>query len=699
MDYKPDINLGPESLRIDSLLSKHIDEKSRKSMWGTVGNVLTKCVDSIENELGLTGVVLGYVQSGKTTAITSLIAKAADSGVQIIISLLGTTNLLLEQNSGRISQSLGIGTRNDYRWVEVTNPSSKSDGAEIVEWLSKGRCIFIPVLKHSGRINSLSNILLEQGLSQVSVLVIDDEADQSSLNIAINRGSESRTYEAIRNLRNCIPKHCYVQFTATPYAILMLGDEDHLFPDFIEFLEPGTGYTGGREFFVNNYDTVIRTIPLGDEQGSRAPIDLPRSLKNSLATFFVGASYLLAEDGGNAPISMLVHPSAKTIIQERYRYLLTRYISDLSDKFMGLNHVDDLPPEFKDEINRLGRKDKLTIPKDQLIEFLKNSLKECKIWVLNSTTTISRVDWNISPVHILVGGNKLDRGFTVEGLTITYMNRSASDQVDTTEQRARAFGYRSQYIPYCQFFASSRTISMLKDIVLTEYDLRSELQDAILRGESISEWSQQVGLLLPEGSKPTRDSVVKTLTTDQLGWHHIRRPVLDDTVIKRNTMILENLGIFSADFKSFGRLSFRSLTLDKDQLCNKILFKWEQSIYSPNWHQTNLIDAVQRVLPSIDSVIIVLIEQVDENQIGKPRTREWRDESGFVNIFQGRDNDAERNLNAYLGDRAFAERAFESGVLTLQVHRLQPKETNIAEVFVPALFLGNKKIVRKKHGI
>ena len=699
MSSESKVELGPESLRLDNLLSKHIDDKSRKSMWGTVDKVLNQCIDSIGNELGSTGVVLGYVQSGKTTAITSLIAKAADSGVQIIISLLGTTNLLLEQNSGRISQSLGIGTRNDYRWVEITNPSSKSDGVEIAEWLSRGRCIFIPVLKHSGRINSLSKILMDQGLAGTSVLVIDDEADQSSLNTAIKSGGESRTYESIKNLRGCIPKHCYVQFTATPYAILMLGDEDHLFPDFIEFLEPGTGYTGGREFFVNDYDTVIRTIPSGDEQGSKAPIDLPRSLKNSLATFFVGASYLLAQNVDNAPISMLVHPSAKTTIQERYRYLLTRYISDLSDKFAVVESLDDLPLEFRDEISRLGVNDRSMIQVEQLISSLKNSLKESKIWVLNSTTTISRVDWNISPVHILVGGNKLDRGFTVEGLTVTYMNRSASDQVDTTEQRARAFGYRSQYIPYCQFFASSRTISMLKDIVLTEYDLRSELQDAVIRGESISEWSQQVGFLLPEGSKPTRDSVVKALTTDQLGWHHIRRPVLDDKVIENNTQILENIGIFSAMFQSFGRLSFRSLTLDKDQLCNDILSKWEQSIYSPNWYQNNLIDAVQRVLPSIDHVSVVLIEQLDENQIGKPRTREWREESGFVNIFQGRDNDAGRNKDAYLGDRAIAEQAFETGVLTLQIHRLQPKETNIAEVFVPALFLGNRKIVRKKNGI
>ena len=185
---------------------------------------------------------------------------------------------------------------------------------------------------------------------------------------------------------------------------------------------------------------------------------------------------------------------------------------------------------------------------------------------------------------------------------------------------------------------------------------------------------------------------------NRLGWHHIRRPVLDNKVIQRNSKILSDLGLFVADFESYGRLSFRSQFINKHQLCDEVLSKWEQTSYSPNWYQTNLIEGVQRVLPSIDFVKVVLIEQVDENLIGSPRSREWRDESGFINIFQGRDNDAANNPLAYLGDRTFVERAFDTGILTLQIHRIHPKETSIDEVFVPAIYLGNKKIVRKKHG-
>jgi hypothetical protein len=110
---------GFERLRLDGILSGHIDLLSRQSMWKSVDNVLNKCVESIKTKLNLSGIVLGYVQSGKTTAITSLMAGASDNGIQIIVSLLGTTNLLLEQNSSRISESLGIGSRSDYRWVEL----------------------------------------------------------------------------------------------------------------------------------------------------------------------------------------------------------------------------------------------------------------------------------------------------------------------------------------------------------------------------------------------------------------------------------------------------------------------------------------------------------------------------------------------------------------------------------------------------
>lgn len=686
---------GDEAKRFDASLERYIDPESRLAMWRVVDRVVNHCDESFAANLGKSGVVLGYVQSGKTTAITALIAAAADLGVNVVIALLGTTNLLLGQNSDRISNALGIRERQDYKWVEERNPSGRRIASEIRNWVDRGRCVLIPVLKHAGRIDAVTDVINAGNLGDSRVLIVDDEADQASPNNAVNRGQESRVYESISRLRNSLSRHCNVQFTATPYALLLLDESDQFHPDFVEFLEPGKGYTGGREFFVDNYKTVVRNVPVGDEQSSRLPISLPSSLLGALNSFLAGSAVLLSNSFDNAPISMLVHPSSKTSIQERYRYLITRHLIDLSETLAKTATYDELPISLKGEFVAFREIEKVKCSNDDLKETLTRVVNEVKIWTLNSTTSVSRVDWNVSPIHILIGGNKLDRGFTVEGLTVTYMNRSASDQIDTTEQRARAFGYRSQYIPFCRFYATQRAVSTLRDIVFTEYDLRCELRDAVERGESVTDWSNQIGLLLPEGTKPTRDAVVRAVTSEQLGWHHIRKPNLDPEVIRTNYSLLDSLGLFRADFHNYGRLSFRTLrTRDFDSVKN-LLMSWEQSTYSPNWEREHLLAALSRTIPSISQVSFVLLEQSDEDGTGTPRLRSWREDIGFVNIFQGRDNTSNSNSDPYLGDRAISEGLFEDGILTVQFHRLRPKDGLISEVFVPALFFGNRTIVRK----
>src|SRR5439155_25503422 len=137
----------------------------------------------------------------------------------------------------------------DYKWVSLRNPSSNQGAKELRDWLDKGRIIFLPVLKHAGRIDALSSVARVSITGRARVLIVDDEADQASLNTRVNEAEESRIYAAIRRLRGNLPLHLYVQYTATPYAPLLLEPKDHLMPNFVAFLQPALGYTGGREFF------------------------------------------------------------------------------------------------------------------------------------------------------------------------------------------------------------------------------------------------------------------------------------------------------------------------------------------------------------------------------------------------------------------------------------------------------------------
>lgn len=683
-----------EQRRLDQILSDRIDSKSRERIWQTATRTFHSLRPGLVDGEMSTAMVLGYVQSGKTTSMAALMALACDEGVDLIVSLLGSTTLLLEQNASRLSSALGIQSRSDYRWTEITNPSSKSDLRQIVDCVSKGRTVFVPLLKHAKRIDALSKILSDERLTTRRIVIIDDEADQASLNTQIRNAGESRTYEAILNLRRSCAHHAYVQFTATPYALLLLAKDDYLYPDTVELLEPGTGYTGGKEFFIDSRSDLIHPIPRGDEQGGQLPIGLPRSLRRALAGFLVGAADLLQRDPKNAPVSMLIHPHAKTSIQERYRYLLQNYFEDLREIAEASAEIGDFDPEFSSQRDELEKRIGEVSGDEELLTSLKRVIREVQVSLLNSTTDLERVKWNESPVHVLIGGNKLDRGFTVEGLTVTYMNRAASEQVDTTEQRARAFGYRREYLPYCQFYASNRTIDLLTDVVRTEVDLRQEIEDALLRGETLREWSEKVGLLLPEGSKPTRDAVVSAVTINQLGWHYVRRPSRGVEAIRHNRQLVEALGLFSAPPVAYGRQEFLTLEVDRTILLERIIEPWSVPEFTPNWQHEHLVDVVARTSRFASQVLVVLMDvEVDGER--RARQREWREETGFVNIFQGRDLRGPVSQHAYPGDRALGETAFLAGDLMLQIHRVQIKgDGTNAEFLIPAIFLGNRRQIR-----
>ncbi len=360
----------------------------------------------------------------------------------------------------------------------------------------------------------------------------------------------SRTYEALTELRRAAPRHLYVQFTATPYAPLLLEPDDHLRPDFVEILQPGPGYTGGREFFVDHADIVVRPIPTLDEQRPKSlPTQLPKSLVEAFASFVAGTALLLGNDPSAAPVSMLAHSTQRNDVQARYHFLLQRLVRRWADLAADAQTVEELPDQVRAERQRLVALGADDLPPSGFLAGVRLVLSETTLWLVNSASDVKKVDWEVAPVHVLVGGNKLDRGFTVEGLTVTYINRPASDQVDTLEQRARAFGYRSDLLPYCQFFATPRTLKVLRETVDTEYDLIANLRDWLAEGHEVATWARHVGLLLPPGTQPSRQNVLTTLSrfNERPGWHQLRRPSLEESARAENASLVSAVGLTKAE--------------------------------------------------------------------------------------------------------------------------------------------------------
>ena len=687
-----------DRVRVDKFLSSTIEGNTRQGIWAAADSILAQGPVADEINAGKTGLALGYVQSGKTTVITALIAAAADEGYQLVIALLGTKNLLLDQNLARLHEALELDDRKDYRWIELVNPKGIKKAKEMVDWAQRGRILFLPVLKHHGRIKALADCLESARLPDLPTLIIDDEADQTSLNTEAQRKTASRTYEAISALREKQPNHLFVQFTATPYAPLLLDEEDPLLPDFVEFLHPGPGYTGGREFFVDHSETTIRKINPRDEQAPKQlPTEIPASLEVALTTFFAGAAMLLINDANSPPISMLIHSTQRNNVQDRYHYLVQRLIRKWQEEFLKEEPSFDLKKKFDAERRILKEAGAKPVSDNDFYRKISFVLKECVPWLINSESDIKKVDWHVTPIHILVGGNKLDRGFTVEGLTVTYMNRPTSDQVDTLEQRARAFGYRKELLPFCQFFATQRTIDVLRDVVFTEYDLRANLRDYLNRGKTVTQWSREIGLLLPKRTKPTRDAVLSSLTNyrrSKSGWHSLRQPSLKPEDILLNNKVVEDSGLLSAYALDYGRLSHPTLEITLQEVRKIFLDRWCYPLSSPGWHRRDVSEILDRYPDQNITVPVILMAQPD----GSPRVRKW-DELGFVNLFQGRDNEAQPNGELYPGDakvpRDFSEDAKEIG-LALQAHLVTPRNNPKKPLYTLAIYLGGLETFKRR---
>lgn len=684
-------SLGEQATALDERISSRILEQDREQIWKSVSNILASYEKGHNTTLAL-----GYVQSGKTTSITALCAAAADKGFNVIVAILGSTLLLRDQNRTRVEDYLGL-EENNYRWVSFTELSPKRTPRDIESWLARNRVILIPVLKNPSVIKKVTAILSNVNLQGLKCLVIDDEADQASLNTQANNLGESSTYAAIKNLRSILPSHLYVQYTATPYAPLLLSPDDHLMPTHVEFLLPGSGYTGGREFFIDHAEKVLRNIPSQDEQNARIQItELPKSLEVALANYFVGAVHLYLESKDNAPISMLIHSTFKNDIQEKYKFLLDRFVD--SYKHSSDRKIGEFADLIRSEMSRLYELGIKKIGEEEFWKTLDYVLKETHLWLVNSATEVKKVQWNLVPFHILIGGNKLDRGFTVEGLTVTYMNRPASDQIDTIEQRARAFGYRTNLLPYCQFFATARTRKTLRGIVHTEDDLRANLRDFIENDRTVSDWAHELGLFLPQGTKPTRDSVMPSLSkfNPDGDWFALRKPYIDEESKAQNLKIMDSFGIFSAPYKNYQRLDFRTLEIPLGDLLAKVIGPWNLNQSSPGWRHEEIIEYLSR-RPDLDkNAYILLMGNVDDPL--KPRQRKWVQDTGFINLFQGADIRQDNPGHDYQGDRKAGLLQFGEDSVILQIHHVTRRNFDDKDLYTLAIYIGDGKLVKRTNG-
>jgi hypothetical protein len=339
--------------------------------------IVKRCKPFDNNPGSKTGLVVGYVQSGKTMSMTTVASLARDNGCRIVILLAGVTTNLLRQNAARFRETLRAAAGGREHWLIINSEDGKnrtSDGQllqqAVAEWRDSGfssddqRCLFFAVLKNHAHLAWLSALLGDEKLADIPALILDDEADQAGLNVGAP-DEPSRTYTRIAEIRERLPNHTYLQYTATPQAPLLISIDDMLSPAFAELVSPGEEYTGGQEFFPegNRHPHVVE-IPEADLfKAGELPVEPPGSLLQALAAFFVCCA-VARQQATPKTRSMLIHPSQLNSDQTRFiewvQKTQKRWLTDLSEgkgpKFDISRREPEASPHFSTASGVLKRR-------------------------------------------------------------------------------------------------------------------------------------------------------------------------------------------------------------------------------------------------------------------------------------------------------------------------------------------------------
>ncbi|MDX8541478.1 Z1 domain-containing protein [Mesorhizobium abyssinicae] len=501
------------------MLRKDFDDDAAAKVVGEAGRILSMCLPPDARCQDRAGLVIGYVQSGKTLSFTTVTALARDNRYRLVVVLAGTKTNLLDQNEERLTGDLGILEERGKFWRVLVNPRPDVDKVDEVQstldlWdrykdrPERCRTLLIVVMKNAARLGHLTTLLSKCNLTSSCALVIDDEGDQAGLNTKVRQNDESATYASILGLRNVLPAHTYLQYTATPQAPLLISRIDRLSPEFAELLKPGNGYVGGKHLFDEG-SPYVELIPADDLPDVWPPDNgPPPSLEKAMRLFFIGvaAGVIAGREGYR---SMMIHPSHLRGVHESYaswaRSIRKLWLDTLREP-EGSPDRGELRGDFLKAYDDIAATADNLPPFNDVWHEMDFAIEETKVQVVNASNgRIESFPWSDSYGWILVGGAGLDRGFTVEGLTVTYMPRGAgTGMADTIQQRARFFGYKRSYMGLVRIFVDSGVRHAFTAYVKHEETLRNSLEQH--QGKPMRTWRRL--FFLDSSLKPTRRSVM-----------------------------------------------------------------------------------------------------------------------------------------------------------------------------------------------
>jgi hypothetical protein len=484
------------------------------------------------------GLVVGQVQSGKTANYTGLICKAADAGYNLIIVLAGIHNNLRSQTQLRIDEGfLGFDTqherafRENNTWIGVgrfnqnaiahsltTSISDFNTAAANSSGINFGMKdpLVLVVKKNATILNRLLQWLSSKAIDvdgrrvirSKSLLLIDDEADNASINTNRDNDPATKINDLIRNVLRLFDKSGYVGYTATPFANIFIPiEEDNLFPrDFIINLPAPSNYIGPDKVFGfrlvednEESDDVLPIVRRIDDHhnfvdDSNTPTEVPESLKTAIKCFILTCAIRRLRGQTKVHNSMLVHVSRlrawqhelKALIEnvfDFYRRGIEMKITSVLEEFREVFEEDQGNYKSYSTTSSQILNSQLSAIDGQIQihvwEDVKQNLHEAVSRIIvkeinmGSADALNYYDHPNGLSVIAVGGNKLSRGLTLEGLSVSYYLRT-SRMYDSLMQMGRWFGYRQGYVDLCRLFTSRQLNEWFCHITHASEELRNE---------------------------------------------------------------------------------------------------------------------------------------------------------------------------------------------------------------------------------
>ena len=517
-------------------------------------NCLGNPLDELDKQRVRYGLVIGDVQSGKTSTYGGLICKAADAGMKVVILLAGQTETLRQQTQERMEEDIvgytiriddnnnedtdrvGVGLldnytpivtaytsyQNDFKVSKNRTMSSLEAQASLVMFIVKKN---VPVLKRLYKwLTSANQTLNDKNKLPYSLLLIDDEADNASINTKKSNYDPTKTNALIRQLCEVFMNSNYVGFTATPYANIFINPEKDesmettdLFPkDFIYVLPTPSAYIGALKIFgepdsedsvygscryMLNYITDIyeptrdELRNMSDTQKRFGPLyykhpkewkgELPNSLMSALRSFYL-ANVIRDLDGKeNAPRTMLVNVSRFQTVESYIKAELAQQVgndhNEILCNFSGdfekdkaLKLFGELTYAFEHDYEDCGYDIHEVLSKDNLL----NAIGKIRVIVVNGSkeSKDDTPDYKTNPSLrlIAVGGLALSRGLTLRGLMTSYFYRNTATY-DTLMQMGRWFGYRPKYDHLCRIWITNSSANWYRDIAESTEELKKDL--------------------------------------------------------------------------------------------------------------------------------------------------------------------------------------------------------------------------------